>query len=304
MEKKLDKETDRYFNRGLTALDDGNWLMAVQCFRKCIELDPKFTPARHELADIYYANGQYDAAVGELTAALVADPNDLEASFALGNTYAAQGKHKEALRVFKRIENEAPDFAPELFYNIGMSYKALAYPELALEYLNLALEEDPSYFECLEVIGRLHLDANRLAEAKKAFEEVIEYDPANINAHHTLGVIHSKEQHWDLAIEEWEKVLSLAPNTDEALRELGWALNMVGEYEKAVTALKKAIEMNPHNLQARIDLGAVFMSNLKFDDAVDEWEKVRREDPANPVIKKFLSDADALRKSKEGKGKD
>ena len=304
MEKKLDRETDRYFNKGLTALEDGNWLMAVQHFKKCLEIDPRFTLARHELADIYYANGQYDFAVNELTETLVIDPSDLEACFALGNTYIAQGKHKEALRIFKRIENETPDFGPELYYNIGMSYKALGYPQLALDYLNLALEEDPSYYECLEVIGRLHLEADRLIEAGKAFTEVIQFDPANINAHHTLGVIHSKEQRWDKAIAEWETVLSLAPNTDEALRELGWALNMVGEYEKAVTAPKRAIDMNPHNLQARIDLGAVFMSNLKFEEAVEEWEKVRREDPANPVIKKFLSDADALRKSKEGKGKD
>ena len=176
-------------------------------------------------------------------------------------------------------------------------------PVLALEYMELAIEDDPSYFECLEVIGKLQLDAGRLPEAKKALLELLEADPGNIGAHHTLGVVYSKEQNWGQAIEEWETVLKLAPDTDDTLRELGWAFNMSGDYENAVTSLKKAIEMNPENLQARIDLGAVFMSNLKFEEAIDEWEKAKKDDPANPLIKKFLSDAQALT-HKEGKGSD
>jgi tetratricopeptide (TPR) repeat protein len=300
----LEKELERYYNKGVSALEDGNWLLAVQYFRKCIEMDSKYSPAYHELADIYYQNGQLEAATAVLKDALLLDPKDMEATFALGSVYLSQGRHTDALRVFKRLETEAPEFAPELYYNIGICYKNLDKPVLALEYMELAIEDDPSYFECLEVIGKLHLDAGRLPQAKKALLELLESDPGNIGAHHTLGVVYSKEQNWGQAIEEWETVLKLAPNTDEALRELGWALNMVGDYEKAVTSLKKAIEMNPHNLQARIDLGAVFMSNLKFEEAINEWELARTDDPGNPLIKKFLSDAQALRRSKEGKSGD
>jgi len=300
----MDKELDKYYNKGIAALDDGNWLMAVQLFKKCIEMDSKFIPAYHELADIYYFNGQLDAALAEIKKALIIDPDDPEANFALGSIYMSQARHKDALRVFKRLESELGDVSAELFYNIGLAYKGLGHADTALEYLKSALDDDPSYYECLEVIGRIHLDAGRLDEAKKAIVEFLDSNPAHINAHHMLGVIYSKQLLWKAAIEEWETVLSLAPNTDEALRELGWALNMIGEFEKAVSSLKKAIEMNPHNLQARIDLGAVFLSSQRVDDAIKELEQARHEDPGNPLIKKFLSDADALKTLKEGKGKD
>ena len=298
----MEKDTKYYYNKGVAILEEGNWLMAVQLFKKCLGMDPAFTPAMHELADIYYTNGQYDAAAAVLKDAIVTDPKDFDANFALGNIYFAQEKYTDALRLFKRLEQEAAEFTPELNYNIGMTYKNLNMPDLALQYLNSAIEDDPSYYECLEPIAKLHLDAGRLEEAKKALNEGLDADPGNINMHHMLGLVYSKELSWKAAIEEWETVLKLAPNTDDTLRELGWAFNMAGDYENAVTSLKKAIEMNPNNLQARIDLGAVFMSNLKFEEAIDEWEKAKKDDPANPLIKKFLSDAQALHK--EGKGGD
>ena len=212
----MDKELEKNFNKGVLALDEGNWLLAVQYFRKCVEIDSSYIPAYLEMADIFYHNGQHEAALREINNALVIDPKDPEATFALGNVYVSQGRHKDALRVFKRMETEAPEYAPELFYNMGVAYKALGYPDLALDYLNLALEDDPSYYECLEVMGKIHLDAGRLDEAKKAFLEYIEADPGNINVHHMLGELYTKQLLWKPAIEEWEKVLSLSPNTDEA----------------------------------------------------------------------------------------
>jgi tetratricopeptide (TPR) repeat protein len=235
----LEKELEKYFNKGVCALDDGNWILAVRHFKKCLEIDKGYIPAYLELADIYYHNGQFEAAAEEIRCALNLDHKDSEANFALGNIYVSLGRHKDALRIFKKMEADAPEFAPELYYNIGMAYKALGYPELALDYLKLALEDDPSYFECLEPIGKIHMDAGRLDEAKKVFLEYMEVDPGNINVHHMLGLLYSKQLMWKAAIEEWEKVLALAPNTDEA-----------------------------------------------------------------KLAKKFLSDAQALKRSKEGQGKD
>jgi protein O-GlcNAc transferase len=231
LEKQL-SQVEKYYNKGLDALDAGNWLLAVQRFNRCIELDPKYALAYHELADIYYHNEQYDAALSVLIDALMLDPKDSESSFALASVYMAQNKFLEALRVLKRLEQEAPEFSPELYYNMGVCYKSLFYPDYAMDYLKLALEEDPSYFECIEVMGKLHFDAGKFDEAKKSFKEVLDADPGNIEAHHMLGVIYSKEMDLDAAIKEWETVNS-SPNSDDALRTL--ALTSISDAQ----ALKK-----------------------------------------------------------------
>ena len=93
----MEKEVEKYYNKGLDALDDGNWLLAVQHFRKCLDVDPAFITARHELADIYFNNKQYEAALAEIKQALTVEPDDPEASFALGNIYMAQGRHKDEI---------------------------------------------------------------------------------------------------------------------------------------------------------------------------------------------------------------
>ncbi len=235
MEKQI-SQVEKYYNKGLDALDAGNWLLAVQWFKKCIEFDPKYAPAYHELADIFYHNEQYDAALSVLIDAIKLDPKDAESTFALGSVYLAQNKFLEALRVFKRLEQEAPEFAPELYYNLGVCYKHLGYTEYAMDYLKLALEEDPSYFECLEVMGKLHFEAGKFDEAKKAFKEVLDVEPGNIEAHHMLGVIYSKEMDLDAAIKEWETV-NTSPNSDEALRTL--ALTSISDAKALKTKDKK-----------------------------------------------------------------
>jgi tetratricopeptide (TPR) repeat protein len=300
----LEREVERYYNKGVTALDDGNWLLALQHFRKCHELDPRFMPAYHEIADIYQYNGHTDAAVEELKGALLIEPEDVESLYSLGIIYTAQDRHTDAIRVFKRIEIIDPDFGPELYYNIGMEYKELGSPDQALDNFKAALEMDPSYFECLEAMGSIHLEAGRLDDARKSLTELIDIDPAHVAARRMLAVIYSRQGQWKMAVDQLENIVTLSPEADEPLRELGAALRMAGEYERSVTTLKKALEMNPENIQARINLGEAFISIRNFEDAIRELEKAGRQDPGNPVIKNYLLDARNTKSQMESKGKD
>jgi len=303
-DKEINKEVEKFYYKGLDALDDGNWLMAVQHFRKCHEIDPSYAPAYHELADIYHYNGQFEAALEELKDALVIDPHDVEAIFALGNTYLSLDRPMDALRVFKRLEALDPGFGPELYYNIGITYAELTEPDKAIDYLRSAVESDPSYYECLEALGRIYIDEERYTEARDALLQVVDVDPGHINAHHMLGVVYSKMDDWSKAVDEWETVLKLAPGAGDAMSELGRAFIRMGEYEKAVETLRKALEVNPDDVEARIGLGAAFLKGEHFVEAIRELEKARLQDPGNPSILEYLKDARKSSVSKDGSAKE
>ncbi|MBI5193546.1 MAG: tetratricopeptide repeat protein [Nitrospirae bacterium] len=250
----MNKPWEKLYSKAMLTLDDGNWLKAVQYLKRSCELYPDKIDAHYELADIYLQMGHIDAAHEVVKAALATDPIDFQCNFILGNIYLAQGKVRDALKVYLYLEKMADEPIPDLLFNIAMAFDCKGDKRKALYYASFATDEDPSFIEAYELTGRLLLENGDLKGAHNAFMEILSLEPDNISAHHMLGVIYSKEKRWLEAIKEWEIVLSMVPDADETLRELGCAVNLLGDAEKAVKLLHKAIEINPENVHAKLDL--------------------------------------------------
>lgn len=250
----MNRPWEKLFSKALLTLDGGNWLKAVQYLKRSCELYPDKIDAHYELADIYLQLGHVEAAFEVVQQALKIDPMDYHCNFILGNIYLAQGKIRDALKIYLYLEKMADDPSPDLLLNIAMAFDCRGDKRKALYYASYAADEDPSFIEAYELTGRLLLENGDLEGAKKSFSEILSLEPDNIAAHHMLGVICSKESRWLDAIQEWEVVLEIDPESDETLRELGCAINLMGDGEKAVKLLHRALEINPENVQAKLDL--------------------------------------------------
>jgi len=250
----MDRSWERLFNRAMITLEKGNWLKAVQYLKKSCELYPNQIEAHCELADIYLQLGHIDAAFEIVQQALAIDPLHFSCNFILGNIYLARGNVREALKTYLHLEKMTDEPSAELLFNIAVAYDYKGDRKKALYYATYATEEDPSFIEAYELMGRLLFENGDLKGARDIYREILSIEPYNIGAHHMLGVIYSRENRWLEAIREWERVLAIAPNSDETLRELGCALSILGEEEKAAQLLNRAVEINPENIQARIDL--------------------------------------------------
>ncbi len=251
---QVNKSWERLFNRAMMTLEKGNWLKAVQYLKRSCELYPNQIEAHYELAEIYMQLGHTDAALEIVQQALAIDPLHFSCNFLLGNIYLARGNVRDALKIYLYLEKMTDEPSAELLFNIATAFDYKGDRKKALYYVTYATEEDPSFIEAYELMGRLLCESGDLKGAKNVYQEVLSIEPNNISAHHMLGVIYSKENRWLEAIKEWEGVLAVAPEADETLRELGCALNMLGDGEKAARLLNRAVEINPENIQARIDL--------------------------------------------------
>lgn len=100
------------------------------------------------------AEGKFDAAAAELKKATEADKTSMEAWLQLGNAYAAQKKHDEALSAYvtaKRADRHA--VAPHVAH--AKVQIALGRVELATTELNFVVEMDPKNFEALMLLGKV-----------------------------------------------------------------------------------------------------------------------------------------------------
>ncbi len=84
---------------------------AIACFRKAIELDPKFVMAHHNLGNALADKGKVDEAIACFKKAIELDPKDARAPYNLGHSLKAKGKVEEAIACFKKAAELDPKFA-------------------------------------------------------------------------------------------------------------------------------------------------------------------------------------------------
>ena len=77
------------------------------------------------------------------------------------------------------------------YFKIGGAMMMAGYGEQALPYLEEASRRSPNNARTLLAIGRIHLQANRLAPAREALERATALDPAMPEAWNDLGGVES-----------------------------------------------------------------------------------------------------------------
>jgi len=88
----------------------GRTTLAVQCFRKCLHIDPRNTVALLNLAVVMINTGYPEDAESLLRTALDIEPLSVLHHFTLGNTLVARGMHRLAAKSFRRALSLQPDF--------------------------------------------------------------------------------------------------------------------------------------------------------------------------------------------------
>lgn len=117
-----------------------------------------------ELATSEAVAGQYEKAHQYLDEALSINRRSVRASLLLGEFEAAQGRHEEALAIWRRIESQQPDFLPLAVGKMLASFKALGRVAEGLTLLKHYLEKYAS-IDMLNVVYQATLDNEGIASA-------------------------------------------------------------------------------------------------------------------------------------------
>lgn len=93
-----------------------------------------------EMAEDRLARGHVAQARELVRRALASDVNCVRASIILGSVEATEGRHKDAIRAWRRIEEQDPLFLGEVAANIGASFRALNDDAGMYEFFNTTLQ--------------------------------------------------------------------------------------------------------------------------------------------------------------------
>jgi tetratricopeptide (TPR) repeat protein len=141
---------------GHTLIAMNDLIKAEQYFRSAMDRDPYCSSALNGMAEIKFIQQELDEAKTLLSKSSKAHELAVKLNSS-GVLLSRQGKYQEALKLYTDAQYVLPDQSRghQIFYNIALCYAKWEKPDVASQFLRLALLKKPDYQKALEWLTRL-----------------------------------------------------------------------------------------------------------------------------------------------------
>jgi serine/threonine protein kinase/tetratricopeptide (TPR) repeat protein len=145
---------------------DYDWAAAQREFRRAIELDPNYAPAREAYGDYLVSMGRYDEGIAENKRAVDLDPLSAEVNWILGLDFYLARRQNEAIEQLRKTIDLDPNYWLAHF-SLGCAYEQKDQLSEAIREHQRATSLAQNN-QTLGELGRAYAVSGRRAEARKA----------------------------------------------------------------------------------------------------------------------------------------
>lgn len=167
------------------------------------------------------------------------------------------------------------------YYKFGGALLQAGYYEPALPYLEEVLRRNPDNAKALLAVGRIHLQGNRLPQARESLRRALAINPSTPEGWNELGGVESASGDQAAAMAAYEKALSLAPDLPYALINMAHAQEKLGKMADAESYYLRALSADSKNGDAANGLGLLLAKQGRTAEAKKLFEQaisIRRDD--------------------------
>jgi tetratricopeptide (TPR) repeat protein len=224
-----------------------NYDQATSAYRRALEADPGYVPARSALLKLQVLRGELDAALTEAEKLVKESPQDAEAQLIRGRILLRKG-----------------DFAG------------------AVEPLEAASKFDPQSAEAAALLGTAYQYTRESDSALEAYERAVKLAPQNTDYRSTYGLLLALNKKYDQGVTELKKVVATPGYKDAAAYvNLGWAYRNMepSNAPESIAAYTKALQIDPKNEHAALGLGWAQSYQRNYDQSITAFQKAIELEP-------------------------
>ena len=226
-----------------TALDQGRFEEAAALARGVLRHDAVNSTAHVTLARALMGRNDAAGALGELTAALKSDPNNLDALYYLNKLSTVLAQQE-----FARLYVAAPDSA-RVHQMLAESLHQQDDSAGEEREYRAAYQRDPKSVPVLNALGDLLRTQSRSTEAMSFYARAEKVDPRSFDALYGLGACQLLAENYAAAIEYLTRALAVDPGSPAALFALGETLLRDQQPGRAEKLLRAVAAREPSNKQ-------------------------------------------------------
>ncbi len=135
----------------------------------------------------------------------------------------------------------------------------------AMQQPTLGLPDDA---QACNTQGNQWLQANRVADAIKAYDRAIALKADYVDPHFNRGNALLRLGRMAEALASFERVIALAPGLALAHYNRGTVLEQLGRVPEALDCYHTVLRLEPANVQAQFNLGCLHLKQMAYDEAV------------------------------------
>lgn len=222
-------------------------------------------------------------------------PRDAASVFLLGTVLEGDGRHRDAVAVFRKLET-GTIYSWEARKSAAASMVELQRYEEASSLLVMMAVERPDRFDALWLLGNVHRNRSAFDEAVKVYDRAVNRIPSVARRHWNLlyvrGIALERSGQWARAEADFLRALKLNPGQPYVLNYLAYSWVDRGEkLERARLMLEEAVRKRPNDGYIVDSVGWVEYRLGSFEAAVRHLERATELRPHDPIINRHLGDA-------------
>jgi predicted O-linked N-acetylglucosamine transferase (SPINDLY family) len=221
---------------------------------------------KFELARLFVERGRFAEAKTACHEILVQQPDHWASLALLAELEARQGNPEQAIRLYTRLIDLRPDFAPA-YYKRGNLLRGRNDMEAALASYDQAIALDPGLANAFcnrgVVLGLLH----RPDEALASYDRAIALSPGDALALYNRGVLLEELEEWDAALLSYSRCIDINPGIYYAYLNRGNLFRKKRKLDMALADCNRAIETDPANADAYCNRGILLIDLRQWDTA-------------------------------------
>lgn len=303
---------EAHFNLGLANQERGHYEEAIANFKKALALKPRLHGANLFLGITEFRLNQLEAANAAITKETAAYPKDAEAWMWLGVVDLARDQPEAASEALDRADKLKPG-DQDILYHRGRAHLLVSkdsYAEMfkvdphswlvhrvlaqanaeadrhveAIAEYEAAIKLAPTQPGLHEELGSEYRNANKIPEAKQAFQRELEIDPNNVLARYKLGAIAVEEGDGATGKTLMEAAQREKPGLVHMDYNLGRAEMLLGNDDAAAKHFEITVKTDttPEVVeQAWYQLGTIYRRERRMDEArsaMSTFQKMKDED--------------------------
>ena len=177
----------------------------------------------------------------------------------LGNLYLKKQDIPSAKRCFFRAIRLSPE-RQEALFGLGLSYLLEKNYNLAALYMERGLALDKENHPARMVLCDLYAEMNRLEDASRHYQYLVEVFPENYLFHYNYGNILERLGKNTDAEKEYTRSVELAPSFWKGYFSLGLLYDRQGQRTKSIECFEKAVSLNPSEIVSYSFLASAYYS--------------------------------------------
>ncbi len=279
--KKFSKDNQALTDRGLLLLMQGKAAEARDVLRPVIKADPQNVVALFALGNSFKVLGDMGQAEAQWRAAARFQPAYLPAQTALADLAVSKRDFGALAQIAKIVQEKAPN-AAEGYQMEAEVYAASNDTKSAEEQLQKAISLNPKNAGLYIQLGKLRMALHRDAEAEESFNQALQLDPQQTPAIRGLVQLYLNQKQPQKALNRAQEFAAQFPQNGPAHMLLANLAVLVKNLELAETEFSKATEQMPNNIAAFANLGLVQLKRNETLQAESSYQSAVRNNPKDP----------------------